>query len=68
MANKNGGRKMKAWFSEKQAKIEEEPLKLKEAPPLPKDNQMRIMISDCGLCRTNLHIIEGDLVNLPSIN
>lgn len=53
---------MKAWILEKQAKIEEKPLKLEEIPtPHPKDNEIRIKIFACGVCRTDIHIAEGDL-------
>lgn len=53
---------MKAWILEKQAKIEEKPLKLEEIPtPHPKDNEIRIKIVNCGICRTDIHIAEGDL-------
>ena len=53
---------MKAWILEKQAKIEEKPLRIEEAPtPHPKDNEIRIKIYACGVCRTDIHIAEGDL-------
>jgi propanol-preferring alcohol dehydrogenase len=53
---------MKAWVLEKQARIEEKPLRLAEVPtPHPKDNEIRIKIYACGVCRTDIHIAEGDL-------
>jgi len=53
---------MRAWILEKQAKIEERPLRLAEVPtPLAKDNEIRIKILVCGVCRTDIHIAEGDL-------
>ena len=53
---------MKAWILERQARIEEKPLKLVEFPaPRPKDNEIRIKIYACGICRTDIHIAEGDL-------
>ena len=53
---------MKAWILEKQAKVEQKPLKLIELPsPHPKDDQIRIKIFACGVCRTDIHIAEGDL-------
>jgi propanol-preferring alcohol dehydrogenase len=53
---------MKAWILEKQAKIEEKPLRLVEIPtPHPKDDEIRIKIYTCGVCRTDIHIAEGDL-------
>ncbi|MBW1726250.1 MAG: alcohol dehydrogenase catalytic domain-containing protein [Deltaproteobacteria bacterium] len=53
---------MKAWILEKQAKINERPLKLTEVPtPHAKDGEIRIKILVCGVCRTDIHIAEGDL-------
>jgi propanol-preferring alcohol dehydrogenase len=53
---------MKAWILENQASIEERPLKLIEVPtPHPKDDEVRLKILVCGVCRTDIHIAEGDL-------
>jgi propanol-preferring alcohol dehydrogenase len=53
---------MRAWILEKQAKIEERPLRVAEVPiPRAKDNEIRIKIQVCGVCRTDIHIAEGDL-------
>lgn len=53
---------MKARILEKQAKIEDKPLRLAELPsPRPKDDEIRIKIFACGVCRTDIHIAEGDL-------
>jgi len=53
---------MRAWILEKQAKIEERPLRLAEVPtPHAKDGEIRIKINVCGVCRTDIHIAEGDL-------
>ena len=53
---------MRAWILEKQAKIEERPLRMAEVPiPRAKDNEIRIKIQVCGVCRTDIHIAEGDL-------
>ena len=37
--------------------------------PKPNDNQVLLKISACGICRTDLHVLEGDLPNpkLPLI-
>ncbi|MEX1013084.1 MAG: zinc-dependent alcohol dehydrogenase family protein [Waddliaceae bacterium] len=41
-----------------------EPLKLVELPiPNPKSDEFLIKIEACAVCRTDLHIIEGDLKN-----
>ena len=53
---------MNAWILEKQASIEERPLKLVEVPtPHPKDDEVRLRVLVCGVCRTDIHIVEGDL-------
>lgn len=53
---------MKAWILERQAKVDEKPLKLKETPdPEPKDKEIRIKVHASGICRTDIHIAEGDL-------
>ena len=53
---------MRAWILEKQAKIEERPLKLAEVPvPHVTNCEIRIKILVCGVCRTDIHIAEGDL-------
>ncbi|HEX9597379.1 MAG TPA: zinc-binding alcohol dehydrogenase family protein, partial [Anaerolineales bacterium] len=42
--------------------IEQQPLALVEvAAPEPEPGQVRIRISHCGVCRTDLHIVEGDI-------
>ena len=53
---------MKAWIARKQASIEEKPMEFTNLPtPIPKGDEIRIKISACGICRTDLHIVEGDL-------
>jgi propanol-preferring alcohol dehydrogenase len=53
---------MRAWVLEKQAQIEERPLKLVQIPtPHPKDDEIRLKNLVCGVCRTDIHIAEGDL-------
>ena len=38
------------------------PLRLTELPdPEPAPGQLRVRVSACGVCRTDLHIIDGDL-------
>ncbi|MCJ7444725.1 MAG: zinc-dependent alcohol dehydrogenase family protein [Methanotrichaceae archaeon] len=57
---------MKALVLEKIRK----PLKLMELPiPRPNSGQILIKVHACGVCRTDLHIIDGDLPNpkLPLI-
>jgi propanol-preferring alcohol dehydrogenase len=53
---------MKAWIVEEQKNIEDKPVKLVELPvPEPGENEIRIKITHCGICRTDLHIAEGDI-------
>ncbi|MFO8164381.1 MAG: zinc-binding alcohol dehydrogenase family protein [Thermodesulfobacteriota bacterium] len=53
---------MKAWILEEQAPIEERPLKLKEVhTPHPGAREVRIKNIACGVCRTDIHVAEGDL-------
>jgi propanol-preferring alcohol dehydrogenase len=50
--------------------IGESPLVLAGLPdPLPGPGEIRIKVSACGICRTDLHVIEGDIppVRLPVI-
>ena len=53
---------MKAMLLEKIAPIESSPLRLTDAPmPEPKAGEVRMKVRCCGVCRTDLHVIEGDL-------
>jgi len=57
---------MKAMVLEKSGN----PLKLKDIPkPEPSAHQLLIKVSVCGVCRTDLHILDGDLKepNLPLV-
>jgi propanol-preferring alcohol dehydrogenase len=57
-----GEGKMRAWILEEQASIEERPLKLVEVPiPHPGADEIRVKVLTCGVCRTDIHIAEGDL-------
>ena len=39
-----------------------QPLALREVPiPTPKTNEVLIKVSTCGVCRTDLHIVDGEL-------
>ncbi len=47
---------------ERQALPENGPLVLREVPvPTPTAGQIRVRVSVCGVCHTDLHIVEGDL-------
>jgi propanol-preferring alcohol dehydrogenase len=53
---------MRAWILINQAGIESRPLKFVELPdPHAKDGEIRVRVLVCGICRTDLHIAEGDL-------
>lgn len=52
---------MRAMILEKPAKIESRPLKLVELEkPKIKRDELLVRIKTCGVCRSNLHLIEGD--------
>lgn len=53
---------MKAWVLEHQAPIGMTPLVKKSVEiPEPKDREIRVKVVTCGICRTDIHIVEGDL-------
>ena len=38
------------------------PLTLEERPdPAPEPGEVRIKVSACGVCRTDLHVVDGEL-------
>lgn len=40
------------------------PLRLEQRPtPLPGEGELLVRISACGVCRTDLHVVDGDLPN-----
>ncbi|RCG25855.1 zinc-binding alcohol dehydrogenase [Sphaerisporangium album] len=52
---------MKAVLLEQAAPIEDKPLRLREvAEPTPSATQIVIKVTACGVCRSNLHMVEGD--------
>ena len=53
---------MKAWVISSPGPIASGPLQLVERPvPVPGPGQVRVEIGCCGVCRTDLHLAEGDL-------
>jgi propanol-preferring alcohol dehydrogenase len=53
---------MRAWVVHVPGPMASEPLRLVERPvPEPGRGQIRIRVSTCGVCRTDLHLSEGDL-------
>src|SRR5271154_2465638 len=53
---------MKAMVVEKPAPIESDPLHpIDAAVPEPAQGEIRVRVKTCGVCRTDLHVAEGDL-------
>ena len=53
---------LKAMVLEKHSTIETSPLKWVEIPtPEPSEQEIRVRVIACGICRTDLHVIEGEL-------
>jgi len=53
---------MKAMLLEKPAPAETRPLRLVEREaPRPREREVLIEVEVCGVCRTDLHVVEGDL-------
>ena len=52
----------RAWVLRAQGPVETMPLRLEERPPpAPGDGEVRVRVRACGVCRTDLHVVEGDL-------
>ena len=53
---------MRAWEVRRPGPIDDGPLVLAERPrPEPARGEIRVRVSVCGVCRTDLHLAEGDL-------
>ncbi|MDI6868448.1 MAG: zinc-dependent alcohol dehydrogenase family protein [Coprothermobacterota bacterium] len=53
---------MKAWVVRSQGKPIRERIVLENYPdPLPLENDLLLKVNVCALCRTDLHIVEGDI-------
>jgi propanol-preferring alcohol dehydrogenase len=53
---------MRAWAVEAAGPIAGDPLRLVERPlPEPGPGEIRVRVAACGVCRTDLHVAEGDL-------
>ncbi len=58
---------MKAMVLRKARPVEERPLELSELPvPHPGPGEVRLEVRACGICRTDLHTVEGELA-LPRL-
>ena len=53
---------MKAMVLSQPAPIEASPLELRDVPvPEPAAREIRVRVDACGICRTDLHVVEGEL-------
>lgn len=53
---------MKACLLHSPAPVDESPLLWSDVdPPQPAADEIRIAVSACGICRTDLHVVEGEL-------
>ncbi|MDR3650263.1 MAG: zinc-dependent alcohol dehydrogenase family protein [Acidimicrobiales bacterium] len=53
---------MRAWEVHTPGPLVTTPLRMVERdPPRPGPGQVRVQVSTCGVCRTDLHVAEGDL-------
>jgi alcohol dehydrogenase, propanol-preferring len=54
--------RMRAMLLERPAPVESAPLRATELPlPTPAAEEIRVRVTVCGVCRTDLHVVEGDL-------
>ena len=60
---------MRAWEVSRPGPIDDGPLRLADRPlPEPGPGEVRVDVRACGVCRTDLHIAEGDLeVHRPQV-
>lgn len=53
---------MKAWILNRPATVTQHPLDLSEMPrPNPAEDELLLRVHACGICRTDLHVVEGEL-------
>ncbi len=53
---------MKAWTLTKPANVTERPLQLTDVPiPFMREDELLVRVLACGICRTDLHVVEGEL-------
>ncbi|MEU2620765.1 zinc-binding alcohol dehydrogenase family protein [Streptomyces sp. NPDC007157] len=60
---------MRAWTVARPGPVEADPLRLVERPvPEPGADELLVRVRACGVCRTDLHVSEGDLpVHRPGV-
>ena len=60
--NSQDSKTMRAWVVRSPGPIETEPLSVEERPvPEPGPGELLVHVRTCGVCRTDLHVSEGDL-------
>ena len=53
---------MKAMIVKERAPIEKMPLRLTDLPiPMPRAGEVLVRVEACAICRTDLHVVEGEL-------
>ncbi len=53
---------MRAWRVERPGPVADGPMRLREVPtPSPAPGELLVRVRACGVCRTDLHVAEGDL-------
>lgn len=60
---------MQAWTVTEPGPVDGDPLALVRRPvPEPADDELLVRVRACGVCRTDLHVVEGDLaVHRPHV-
>jgi alcohol dehydrogenase, propanol-preferring len=57
-----GSATMRAWVVDRQAPVEDDPLRSVQKPvPAAAPGELLVRVLACAVCRTDLHVIEGDL-------
>jgi propanol-preferring alcohol dehydrogenase len=58
----NSINRMNARVLRKPSPVDERPLELTDVPvPIPRNDELLVRVSACGICRTDLHVVEGEL-------
>lgn len=53
---------MLSWVVDQPGPVDSSPLRrIEREAPMPGPGQVRVRVSCCGVCRTDLHLLEGDL-------
>ena len=59
---------MKAMVLMRQGSVSTSPLKSRDVPvPVPHAGQVLVQVRVCGICRTDLHVVEGELPNIKRL-